>query len=377
MRPVSDKFLASLRGSHSAVAQAFVVATGQTGVSPTGTEVPILGGDVQLDANAAIRSTLGLDTDGTGTFPDNASDLFTPYGDYELFIRKGLYFGGGAVEWVSMGYFRPNDVEQDNAPDGPLRIAAQDRMAGILDGDLLAPIQFASTAKYGDVVEDLVQEIYPWATIEWDDGTYLDPLGRSLIADDEVDASRYTFLNDLVTSLGKIWYWDYRGVLVIKDLPPQDEPVWEVNSGENGVLVSRARSISREGVYNAVVAYGEALDDVAPSRAVAIDNSPASPTYFYGSFGKVPRRYSSPFITTDAQAKSAAEAILRQNLGLPYNVNFRSIVNPALEPLDAVAVTLNAFSETHVLETLAIPLRADEAMTATTREQTLVVIGEV
>ena len=54
MRPVSEKFLSSLRGSHRATAQAFVVAPGQIGTEPTGTEISILDGDVQLDANASI-----------------------------------------------------------------------------------------------------------------------------------------------------------------------------------------------------------------------------------------------------------------------------------------------------------------------------------
>lgn len=375
MRPVSQKFLDSLNGSGGDVFQALVVEPGQTGAEPTGTEIAILGGDVQLDANSAIRSTLALDTDGFNMFPDQSSDLLAPYGN-EVFIRRGQIFGGGSIEWVSLGYFRINDVEQDEAPDGPIRIAAQDRMAAIVEGDLLAPVQYASTAKFGDILEELVQEIYPWATIEWDDGTDLDPIGRSLIADDQVDASRYTFLNELVRSLGKIWYWDYRGVLVVKDVPPQDEPVWDVHSGEDGILISLGKSLSREGVYNAVIATGEALDSVAPSRAVAIDNNPDSPTYFYGSFGQVARKYSSPFITTDAQALSAAGAILRQSLGLPYNVDFRTIGNPALEPLDAVSVGIKGSTETHVIETLTIPLVVDQAMAATTREQTLVVIGE-
>lgn len=333
MRPVSDAFLATLRGSHKAVFEAYVVAPGQTGTAPTGTLVPIIDGDVQIDAKASVRSTLDLTTDGTGTFPDQASDLFAPYGN-EIFVRRGIEFGGGRVEWVSLGYFRINSVEQDDAPNGPIRIAAQDRMAGLIEARLLGPVHVAAVQTYGAVVAQLVHEVYPWATIEWDDVTETDPIGRSVIAEED----RFEFLDDLITSVGKIWYWDHRGVLVIKNIPDPDDVVWEVNAGAGGVLVELSRDLSREGVYNAVVASGEALDTVAPPRGVAVDDNPDSPTYFSGPFGPVPRFYSSPFITTNAQAATAAASLLRQNLGLPYNVDFRQVPNPALEPYDAVAV---------------------------------------
>jgi hypothetical protein len=331
VRPVSTAFLAALRGSHAAPAQAFVVAAGQTGTSPTGTELAVIGGDVQMDAAAAIRSTLAVTV--SGEFPDQASDSLTPYGN-EIFVRRGVAFGGGRVEWVSLGYFRIQSVEQDDRPDAPVRIAAQDRMAGIVEARLITPQQFAATALYEDVVNDLVTEVYPWATVEWDDTTGEDPLGRSLIAEED----RWKFLDDLVTSRGKIWYWDHRGVLVIRTAPDPDEPVWEVNAGADGVLIAVSRDLSREGVYNAVVASGEALDTEAPPTAVAVDDNPDSPTYWNGSFGKVPRFYSSPFITTTGQAETTAAALLRAKLGLPYNVHFQAIVNPALEPWDPVAV---------------------------------------
>lgn len=366
MRPVSTKFLNALHGSHRASVQAFVVASGQTGTSPTGTEVPVFSGNIQLDGTRSIRGLLDMETDGTGTFPDNADDLFAPYGN-EIFIRRGIAFGGGSLEWISLGYFRINSVEQEEV-NGALRVAASDRMVGIVEARLLSPVQFASTDTYGSVVDDLITEVYPWATIEWDDATDTDALGRSLIAEEE----RYDFLNELVTSRGKIWYWDHRGVLVIKDVPPEDEPVWEVSAGANGVLVSLSRELSRDGVYNAVVASGEALDDVEPSRAVAKDMNPASPTFWDGDFGHVPRFYVSPFITTNDQAQSAANALLRQKLGLPYSVDLAAVPNPALEPWDAV--TINA--ETHIIETLTIPLVVTQGMNATTREQTLVIIGE-
>ncbi|WP_433793934.1 DUF5047 domain-containing protein [Actinoplanes sp. CA-252034] len=366
---MSARFLSALRGSHRAVVQAVVVAPGQSGTNPAGTEVAVLSGDVQMDAAADVRATVSLTVDGP--FPAAAGDLLAPYGN-EVFLRRGIAFEGGATEWVSLGYFRIRSAEQAEAPDGAIRIAGQDRMGGLVKARLIAPRQYAATDTYGAVVAQLVGEVYPTAIIEWDDTTATDPLGRALICEQD----RFRFLADLVTGRGKIWFWDHRGHLVIKDVPDSSAPVWTVDSGANGVLIEIGREISDEGVYNAVVASGEAVDTTAPPTAVAVDANPDSPTWWDGPFGKVPRFYASPFITTAEQAQITANALLRTTLGVPYNVDFQAIVNPALEPWDPVTVQLRTRSETHVLDRLTVPLSADVAMTAQTREQTLVMIGE-
>src|SRR5690606_17954166 len=138
----------------------------------------------------------------------------------------------------------------------------------------------------------------------------------------------YGALEDLVTSVGKVCWWDHRGVLVIRTPPDPAVPVWDIAHGRDGVLVSIARELSREGVYNAVVARGEGADTETPIQAVAVDDNPASPTYWHGPFGKVPRFYSSPLITDVAQAASAAASLLKRSLGLPYSVSFGAVVNP-------------------------------------------------
>jgi len=371
VRPVSARFLAALRGSHRAVSQAFIVEPGQSGVDPVGTEIPIIGGDVRYDAKAQVRSTLVMET--VGDFPDRASASTAPYGN-EIFVRRGLDFGGGAIEWVSLGYFRIQSIEQDDAPTGLLRITANDRMQGIVDGRPFSPIRYGPTQPLGVVVESLVAPVWGWADIEWDDATDDELLGRALI----VDEDRYAALDEVITSRGKIWYWDYRGILVIKDPPSTTSPVWSCDSGANGVLVQMSRELSREGVYNAVVATGEAFDAEAPAYAVVYDNDPDSPTYFNGGkFGRVPRYYSSPFLLTNAQAKSAAEKLLAQSIGLPYAIDFTNVPNPALEPWDPITVKVDDRSEVHIIDTLTIPLSVTQPQTGTTRVQQVVLPGEV
>lgn len=371
MRPVSPEYLEALRGSHKMVADARVLTSYQTGVDPDGIDIPIMGGDVAQDAKADVRATLSMTTDGTRMWSNTPSGLLTPYGN-EIFVRRGIDFGDGTREWVSQGYFGIYDIDQKNGNlNSPITITAYDRMKGIVDARLTAPIQFPAGLLLGDIVLQLITDVYPLATIEWDDTTDADPLLRSLVAEED----RYEFLNDLVTSQGKIMYWDHRGVLVIKDPPDPDVAVYNVNSGAGGVMVDMSRSISREGAYNAVVVMGEGADTVQPVRVVVTDDNPLSPTYWEGRFGKVPLFFSSPFITESGQAVRAGTSLLTQSKGLPYNVDFTTIVNAALEPFDPVNIHTIEGDEIHVIETLVTPLVADTAQTATTREQSLIALS--
>lgn len=373
MRPVSERFLTAVKGSHRMSVQALAIASpGQIGVSPANsTELSVFGGDVHFDAKAQVRATLQLEIDGTDAFPRKASDLLAPFGS-EIYVRRGLDYGGGQIEYVGLGYYRIDAVEQDEAPDGPIRISASDRMAGIVDGRLASPVQFGPAWTYGEVLEYLVVNALGYGEIEWDDSTEFQAIGRAVLAEED----RFGFLDDLITSVGKIWYWDYRGVLVVKDPPDAASPVWTVASGAGGVLVQMSRDLARAGVYNGVVATSEAFDTDQPFRALSIDDDFRSPTYWYGNFGRVPRFYSSPFITNLGQAQRAAESLLRQNLGLPYSVDFTHVPNPALEVWDPIRIKIYGRTETHVVETMTVPLSSTQAQTGTTRQKTSTLLGE-
>jgi hypothetical protein len=360
------------------VARATVCETFQTGTTPTGTRIPILGGDVQLSAAADIRSTLSLDTDGE-LWSELADGLVVPYGN-EIYVERGIAYSDAEIEWVGLGYHRIQTPEQDDAGTrGPISIDALDRMAGIIDGRLIEPIQFVAGATLGFIFETLIERVYPTATIEWDDATDVSAIARSVVVGLEEDSQPFPFLDLIVRSHGKQWYWDHRGVLVIKAMPDPSEPVWEVMAGRGGALLSLSRRLTREGVYNAVVASGEGGDTEAPARGVAADLNANSPTYFYGRFGPVPRYLTSSFIATDVQALNAARSELTKYLGLPYDVNLTAVPNPALEPNDPILTLANVREarRTHIIDTLTIPLTADGAMTAQTRQQTLTLPGGI
>lgn len=379
----SGALIRTLSGSHRALVEARVVTTFQTGPDPAGIPVPILAGDVQLDGTAEIRGTLELETAGqseqTGQslFPRRPGDLYAPYG-HELFVRRGVDLGPDVEPlWTPLGYYRINSAEQDDAPYGPIRLSGQDRMAAIVEARPLTPREFAPDRTVASVFAEIVGEVYGAATIVFDDDSAAATVGRVLVMED----SRLAVLAEIATSLGKIMFWDGSGFLQVRTAPDDSEPVWEVKHGRDGVMVSAGRRVSREGVFNGWVVTGEAGESgTNPARGVAVDNGPNSPTRWApiaeGGFGQVPRFFASPFITTNAQAENAAREGLRRTLGAPFNVDFGSVVNPTLVPYDPVRVEYADFNrEMHVVDKLTIPLDAESAMSATTREKTLVVIG--
>lgn len=362
-------------GSHVVAFQAKILETYQDGDDPVGTEIPIFGGDVTLDGTADVYGNVALSTDGQGMWPQRGTDLLAPFGN-EVFVRRGVHINGQIV-WVPLGYYRLSTPTQSDAPDGQIDLTGMDRMSGIIIARLLSPRTFLASRTVHSIFDELVHEVYPGATILFDDSTVeFARIGRLI----ESEESRYDLLKELADSFGKIMYWDTSGVLRIETAPNPQVPLWHFSAGrQNGVLMSASRTLSSEGVYNCIVVTGEgASDEVDPVRGVVVDNNPNSPTYFYGRFGPVPKFYSSPMITTVEQAVQAGRLMLQRSLGFPYNVDFTISPNPAVRPWDPARVIYkDGKREIHVVDTIKIPLDSTTPMTGTTKEQTLTAIGEL
>lgn len=362
-------FAPIVSGSHTARFRAVAVDGFQDGITPTGVDMRLIEGDVELDATADIRGAGSVTL--AEPWPTVRNKTLAPYGA-ELFLARGVDLGGAGVLWAPLGYFRISESGQDDSARGPLTLSLEDRMSTIIDSRFLSPRQWPQGTLVGDIVDEIVLEIYPDATIVYDDDSNLSELGRTLIAEE----SRYEVLLTLATGLGKVVYWNGEGKLVFETVPDEDIPIWTVNAGPGGVMVRAKRSISRESVYNAVVVTGEGADQLEPVRAVAYDAQESSPTFFGGPFGRVPRFYSSPFITTASQATGAAVSLLRQSLGAPYDVGVSAVPNPALKPYDAIRVIYNdGTREMHVVEKVTIPLTNAGTLSIATRQSTIVAVG--
>jgi Domain of unknown function (DUF5047) len=362
-------FDALIRGSHTARFRATLVEGFQTGTDPSGFAVRVIDGGVEYDASADVRST--GDVTVAEQWPDARDLKFAPYGS-EVFLSRGVETGAAGVLWAPMGYYRISKTTQSDAAKGPIKLDVDDRMATIIDSRFLSPRQWLVGTLVGDIINEVVLEVYPDAVITWDDDSDQSQLGRSLI----VEESRLEVIKTLADGLGKIVYWDEIGQLVFKDIPSETDVIWTVNAGPDGVMVQADRSISRDGVYNAVVVTGEGADDLTPVRSVAINAQESSPTFFYGPFGQVPRFYSSSFITTQSQADGAAVNLLRQSLGAPYDVGLSAVPNPAVRPYDVIRVVYNdGTREVHIVDRVSIPFDVETAISIATRQSAVIHVG--
>lgn len=368
MRPVTQSFLNTVRGPHKAVFRARLTYPWATGVVPnTNSSDPldIISGDVTFDVNSDVNGTLDITLNTPFTYPSAYV--------HEMYIERGVQYANGTTEYVGLGYFRVNSISQNRIPSGTIRITGEDRMCYIRDARVVAPIQFSAGTSVAAVIDFVVKDVMAtvttvYDTVNWPGGT----AAATLLASDHIlDQDRLKFLQELVAAYGKICYFDYAGRFVVKDPPSvSGDPVFIINAGKNGVLVDASRTISRDSVYNAVVASGEPVGETPPVYAVARDDNPSSPTWWNGVFGKVPRFFVSSFLTTTAQCQSAAASILANAHGLPYVVDLGMVPNPALEAWDVIRVSYSdSLSETHIIDTITYSLSVEDSMKITTRKQ--------
>ena len=367
MQIVSDRFESAIGASHQVATLAEVLVAGEAAG-----ELGIDAGTVTLDQTAATRGRCDVVlTPSVDLVPGEPGDLLTPYGN-EIRLSRGITFADGSVELVGLGVFRLDETTiDDTGVDLQIRVTGLDRSARIIDARFEAPYQV-------DVETPVVTAILAVLRDAWPDV----PVSSSFPAPDsavmtptvigEEGGDRWAFAQNLAEAIGHDLYFDGAGELRLTPSATLStgSPVCTLAEGEGGLLVQASRRWNRRSAFNRVIATGENAGlDIPPPRGVATDDNPSSPTYYFGPFGKVPRFYSSSFISSNAQATDAAAAILARELGTTEEVSFGSIVLPHLEPGDVARITRAraGVDEDHVVDALTIPLSAEGVMTGSTR----------
>lgn len=416
MYPVSEAFKVAVRYSHKVITKAEILRAGQklADIYPDS-------GSVEIDQRRAVRRTASISLHGgetlfgvvnvyptyatfqpnyatyaalsaavptyagtqtvldriqtetdDGLVPSTGLDLLTPYGN-ELALYRGIEYrlaGGDTVqEFVPLGVFVITDVAI-NADESGIAISldGSDRALRISRARWTEPYQIASGTNVGTALLALLQDRYPDIQTRFSATT--DTVAQMTLGLD-TDNDPWSDAVEIAESFGLRLYFDADGVCVLEPEPDYSVSATVETYSENdeAMLLSASRSLSAEGVYNAVVVTAEGSDMETPFRAIAIDDNPASPTYVYGPFGLVPFFVSVPTINTQAAANKLASSRLNSIRGTNENISWSQIVDPSLDASDIVAIN-NAkakIARAMVLDRLSIPLRYDEAMTATGR----------
>ncbi|MBB1253165.1 DUF5047 domain-containing protein [Streptomyces sp. OF3] len=351
----SARWLAALRESHVTASRAELHWP-----DGTVTELPHISGSVTVDRGAQVRRTATVEVPDPGLLPATAADYLAVAG-LRIRLLRGLVLDG-EPQLVPVFYGRLDSVEGD--PDtGPVTLSASGLEALIVDARFEAPYSTRGSTAAVTSITALIRSVIPGAVI-----TSTAPntaLGaRTWDAQDD----RWDAIQEIATAVGADVWAGPDGVFHIAPLAEvaTADPVWEIAAGDGGALIEAGGGWSRQGIYNVVVAEGENLEEnVPPVSATVEDDDPGSPTWVGGPFGRVPRFYASPTLTTVNAATTAALKLLREAVKPSATADITSLPNPLLEPGDVVRVVYGSGRSTlHQIQSLAVDL-GSAAMTLT------------
>ncbi|MGI5245412.1 DUF5047 domain-containing protein [Dactylosporangium sp. CA-139066] len=345
--------------------------------------LPVTSGSVTIDRTAATRRQCSITIGDPDFVPTYANSPLAPYGA-ELRLFQGVTYMDGSDEQVPLGVFRIEEVKWDEATGSLPTVAAFDRSKAVADANFLMPADMSGRSAMF-AIKQAVNDVI-------DCDVLFDPTLKdyTLPGGSVFDSDRWGAVQTMANGMGAEAYFDVYGNLVVTAIPsltqstPQSAAVWTVDAGENGVLVSAARGVTRSGVYNAVAAQGVSTDgNGAPPMGFAADTDSRSPTYWgpasalpYGPyvrtpFGQVVYRYTNNLLTTPEMCTTAAIGQLANFLGLARSLDFTCVPNPALDAGDIVLVKyLSGQSELHLLDKINLPLGPGGTFGGSTRTLT-------
>jgi hypothetical protein len=139
-----------------------------------------------------------------------------------------------------------------------------------------------------------------------------------------------------------------------------------INSGDGGTLISVGKAMSNDNVYNTVIIRSDASDGSGVLGRAELTSGPLRVANTDGSlspYRRVPYFYSSPFLTTQAQANDYAATLLPRVSKLrSVSVDVEEVFTPLRDLGDVV--TVNRLGETFTGRVTAI--RRDSGATLTT-----------
>jgi hypothetical protein len=336
-----------------------------------GTVLAIQNGSVAMDSRRNITRTAELELIPTATrsITDVYKLVMTP--DVELTIKRGLYLANGSIEYVSLGVFSTDEAKYSRSVSGVLKWSGSDRSKKISRSKFVDPYQITAGTSLATAGSTLLQSRFPDVSSNF--ANVLENVTATLTYDASDSSDPWGSARDLFADNGYDLNFDGNGVaraIQVPD-PATVAPVFDYGAGATNLVLEADVSGTLEKTYNGVIVVGEGSSLTTPVRGEVWDTNPASPTYWLGGYGKVPFFWSSPLITSTVIAQAVATVLLSKLKGKTEQLTWSNVVNPALEPLDVISVTLGRRRVQAVIDQLTIPLRAQDSMTSIARQTTL------
>jgi hypothetical protein len=355
MKTASADFGKAINRSHTAVTNGDSWLAGVR----TFANLPITEGTITLTADNLVRGSadLRIADEGMDLLPLLSSDPLAPYGQ-EINLRRGVALGLGN-ETLSLGWFRINSahtlsrwrwndrLQRFDMTATDTQLTTEDRMATARDFRFTSPYQPSGSVL--GCIRSLVTacglNVGAWPGIT--DATVS---GAAVFDTERLDA-----LSDLAARVNAQLFVDGDGIVQVKPLPSLDTPQFVYRLGTDSTLLAVDLTVTREGVYNAVIAKGEQVEGQAPLLAIATEISGA--TAWGGPFGRVPLFYASSLMTTQNAVDGAAKTRLQSLIsGRDLEMTIEVVPDPRMEPNDVVQLALPQATYTGRVKSLTIPL---------------------
>lgn len=331
--PLSQTWDSKVRSNAAIIARADLYADPSSDIV-TLADLPLSSWKISVDRNSSIRRTAQvtiMDEEILAEVIAGRSGL-QPYGSE---IRMNVGFEN---DLIPVGIFQVEDLSWDES-ETTLSISLFDRGQALQRSSYGLELD-ASGKQALAFIQETVNDLLPYvAFIESVDNNIRFPGGTTY------RSGRLQAVQEAAQALGAEFYFDVNGSAVVTPIPFVDALVhesdynWLVNTGEDGVLISYNRKITRKDTYNKIHVMGAPATQTSPQPyGFASDDNPASPTYYGGPFGKADQRIERQELTTDSQCRTYALAQLRNATGLSRNISLDSLCNPALDAGDVIRV---------------------------------------
>lgn len=336
-------------------------------------DLPFIDGSVRATLNSRVARVLSLSVDRSW-FPlesNGAVDtggLLTPFGN-RLRAYRGITYGDGSQAVFPAFFGRIEQVQMSS--NGAVSLSANDLAADVVDAQFESPQASVTSNTISTEFRRLVRDALPDAVFGTSDltGVRIPPLAWQ--------SDRAQALDDMSATVAMLWYPLADGSFVQR-LVPWTNPGQvaqltlsdgtDAAPGVNNSVAEWTITVSRSGVYNAVVFTSERQDGTAPVYATVRDVAAGSPTSYLGNFGKKPLLIQNQSALSQPQCLTAAQSALKAATAITQVWDPVSIVPDAsLELGDLINLRAEGAASTQTIVGFTLPLRETGDMSLSLR----------
>lgn len=309
------------------------------------------GGRLTQDATRTGRWDGQLTFAGDDLLPTRPSDILTPFGT-RVTATLGIELLDGSVSTVPYGTYEiTTSGTNSKAGERTVEVGLGD-VSGLVDRYRFeTSLTVASGTDLGSMVNTVVGN-----RTGFNPGvpTVGATLGADRVFGLDTQTAPWAELLDVLDGFSRTAWYDRVGHIQVGSATVDPNAAYPL------ALASLSADFDTR-PPNVIVARGEPQDGTEPVQAVAMDTDPSSPTYAgtgpgTSPYGRVTQFFSSPLLTTVAQAQAAANTILASKIGagatyeliVPYNptITAGDVVSVRGDILAVDAVTLNLVGDT-------------------------------